>query len=218
MTTKIISVFVFTLLLGALVATKAVAADTPKEQTLPFKVEGMYLEGCACDMPCPCELTGLKSGCEGVGAVRLRGDSSYNGVSLSGCKIAFALVPTKWVRLYIDAKSEAQAAAAREFVKAAFKKIGTIEEVRNAKVELGQKEGKYYLKVDGGKVMDLLSEPVLGGDGKTALSYSNTKNLFTRTFRQGRTLNCTFKDGDRAFKLKDSNSYFNERMNNEGKL
>jgi hypothetical protein len=199
-------------------ALSALAADEPAAATKPFKVEGLYLEACGCDLPCPCELIGLKHGCEGVGAVRLRGDSSYNGVSLAGCRIAYATVPTKWVRLYIDAKGEAQLAAAMEFAKAAFAKFGAIEEARAAKVEMGQKDGKYYLRVDGGKVINMTSEPVLGGDGKTALSYNNTKNFFTRTFRQARTINCTFKDGNRQFQHKDTNSYFNETMKNEGKL
>jgi hypothetical protein len=181
----------------------ALAADQPAASAKPFKVEGLYLEGCGCDC---------------VGAVRLRGESSYNGVSLAGCKIAYATVPTKWVRLYIEAKGEAQLAAATEFAKAAFAKFGTIESARAAKIEMGQRDGKYFLRVDGGKVINLSSEPVLGGDGKTALSYSNTKNLFTRTFRQAKTIQCTFKDGNREFHHKETNSYFNEYMKNEGNL
>jgi hypothetical protein len=218
MIAKILSTFAVAWLLGVPAATTVHAADTPREPKAPYKVEGFYLEGCACDLPCPCELTGLKHGCQGVGGVRLRGDSSYDGVSLAGCKIAYAGMPGKWVRLYIDAKSDAQAAAARGLAKAAFKSWGDIESVRDVKIEMGHKDGKYHLKVDGGTVIDLSSEPVLGGDGKNPLSYSNTRNLFSRTFRQARTLNCTFKDGNREFKLKDSNSYFNESMRNEGKL
>src|SRR5205807_6337661 len=39
------------------------------QEKLPFSVSGTFVEGCSCSGPCPCELTGVAHGCNGVGGV-----------------------------------------------------------------------------------------------------------------------------------------------------
>jgi hypothetical protein len=56
----------------------------------------------------------------------------------------------------------------------------------------------------------MMTEPLLGGDGKTPIVHSNTA---IGTVMQARTVKGSFHDGDRSFVLEDSNSYFNESLN-----
>src|SRR4051794_6944000 len=77
------------------------------EAKSPFTVAGTYVEGCSCSAPCPCQLTGVAHGCNGVGAITLT-SGSYRGVALNGVKIAYATVPGEWVRLYVDVRDPQQ--------------------------------------------------------------------------------------------------------------
>jgi len=183
-----------------------------------WKMQGVFVEGCSCNAPCACELTGdVEMGCQGVGALELNG-GSYMGADLKGAKIAYAGVPGQWVRTYVDAKSDKQREAAMEFAKGYFKDWGTMEASKAAKIDIMGKDGKYTVKVDDGKIFALETEPVLGGDGKTPVTHTNTKSKLSPIFKQAKTMSCTFQDGERKFELKSSNSYFNDKVKSEGML
>lgn len=182
-----------------------------------WSVKGTFIEGCSCNMPCGCELTGVEMGCEGVGVLSLTG-GSYNGVDLTGAKMAYAMVPGDWVRLYVDAKNDAQKNAAIEFAKGYYGGFGKLESASAGKIDIAGKDGKYTVKVNDGKIMQLTTEPVLGGDNKTPITHTNTKSNLSSVFMQAKTVSGTFSDGDRKFELRDSNSYFNTNLKSEGTI
>src|SRR5258708_4898747 len=127
---SMLSIFAVVLSLTS-VSIKSGAA--PEKQD--FTVSGSYFEGCSCMGVCPCEVTGVKMGCAGVGVFSVT-SGTYNGKDLSGAKIAYATVPTKWVRLYIDAPTEESRTAAKAFGKAVLSAFGPIESTKNAKVAI----------------------------------------------------------------------------------
>jgi len=182
-----------------------------------WNAEGMYVEGCSCMGVCPCELTGVKDGCQGVGAITLK-SGSYNGADLSGAKIMYATAIGQWVRIYVDAKDEATSKAAGDFAKDFFASFGKVEAVKDAKINFSGKDGKYTVTVDDGNTLKFTSEPVLGGDNKTAMTHTNTKNLLSPTMMQGKTLSASYKDGERSMTLEGSNSFYNPRMKSKGTL
>lgn len=184
----------------------------------PFAAAGTYVEACSCSAPCPCELVGLEMGCEGVGAASLR-SGSYMGVSLAGVKIAYGAAPGTWVRVYVDCAIAKQRAAATAFAKAVFSGFGKIEAVKEAKISISGQSGRYTVTVDGGKVMRFVTEPVLGGDNRTPISYGNSHNPMCPDFLQGKVVSGTYQDGERSITLeKGRNSYFNNRMRSSGRI
>ena len=204
----------------ALVAAGALAlgaSSTLAEGDKPFSVSGTYIEGCNCSIVCTCVLTGFMKGCEGVGAMALT-SGSFNGEDLAGVKIAAGIGLGSWVRVYVDAKDAKQSAAAGEFARTAFAPYGKVEAVTDAKIDISGADGKYTLSVDGGKVMALTTEPVLGLDKKSAVAYTNFPDPLNPTIYQGKTVSGSFKDGAHSFKLAASNAFFNPTMKSEGKL
>ena len=180
-----------------------------------FKVSGMYFEGCSCAGPCPCELTGVTMGCQGVGLFTFNAGSTFNGQSLAGVKTAYAVAPGSWVTVYVDAPAAKRAAAAA-FMKAALAGFGPIESVTNTSISITGSNGAYSGTV--GKVMTIKTVAVLGLDGKTPLTYSNIKDPVHPVIMQGKTVSCTYKDGKHKFDLKDTNAYFNTHITSSGKL
>jgi len=199
--------------LGVLAILPASAAP-PKHD---FTVAGEYVEGCSCAAVCPCELTGLKMGCLGVGALKFS-SGTYNGADLTGAKIAYATMPSKWVRLYIDAKSPAQARAVKAFGTAIYTAFGKVEETKDAKIAFTGANGKYTVKVNGGALMTLSTAPVIGGDKKTAVVHSNINDPLNPTMYQGTTVSSSYHDGPRKINLKGTNSFFNAQMQSSGKI
>ena len=47
---------------------------------------------------------------------------------------------------------------------------------------------------------------------------SNINDAVHPVVMQGKTISCTFSDGERSFTLSDSNSYFNDNIKSSGKL
>jgi hypothetical protein len=182
-----------------------------------YSVSGIFVEGCSCSAPCPCELMGVAHGCDGVGAMTLS-SGSYMGTSLAGAKIAYATTPGEWVRLYVDTANPAQQAAVTAFAKAVYAPFGPIESVKPAKIDLAGDAGHYTLSVDGGNTMLLTTQPVLGGDNRTPITISNIHDPVHPTVMQGKTVTGSYHDGDRSFTLKDSNSYFNGHVKSKGKI
>jgi hypothetical protein len=80
--------------------------------------------------------------------------------------------------------------------------------------------GAYTVTVDGGKIMKYTSAPVLGGDGRTALSHSNVFNPLTSVFLQGKsTAPTVYRDDARTIQLDAGrNAYFNDMMQTSGQL
>jgi hypothetical protein len=186
--------------------------------TTDFSVEGMFVDCCSCPPPCPCEVTEVAMGCMGVGAHQIsRGN--YAGEDLAGVQIAHAKVVGKWVNLYIDAKDEEQQAAAEKFGRAAFAAFGPIQEVKAGKIEVSGADGKYTVTVDGGTIMRFETEPVLGGDGKNPIGYTNIKNAVNPTVYQGRCVSATYRDGNKKVTVENGrNSHFNPKLKSRGKI
>ncbi|MBE7547074.1 hypothetical protein KsCSTR_31080 [Candidatus Kuenenia stuttgartiensis] len=182
-----------------------------------YHIEGVFVEGCSCDIPCPCELISFNMGCQTVAALSLE-ESIFKGTDLTGVKIAYATKPGEWVRIYVDAKNEEQKQAAIAFAKIICAAYGKIESAGSAKIAFSGKGGNFAVTVDGGKIMVLTTEPVLGGDNATPVMHTNTKSKLNRVFMQGRVVSASFHDGERKFELKGSNAYFNTNMKCEGYL
>jgi hypothetical protein len=206
-------VFSFVLLLSLAVVARA--ADK-----VPFTVTGLYTETCACSVPCKCDLTGeVPSSCIGVGAFKLTA-GNFAGADLSGVSIAYAGKPGEWIRIYIDAPDLTHRAAAEKLARAAFAPWGTMEAIKDAKIDIAGTYGAYTVTVDGGKIMKYTSAPVLGGDGKTALSIGNVLNPLTSVFLQGKSTEPTvYRDDSRSIELSEGrNAFFNDKMMTSGQL
>ncbi len=193
-------------------------APEQKPEPKPFAIDGYYAEACSCGTPCPCELTGPIMSCKGVGAYVFT-QGSYGGEDFSGTRLAYSLYIGQQVRLYIDAPDAAKRAAAERFARVALAAFGPIQSAREAKVELTGKDGAYTIRVDGGKVMQCTTEPMLGGDRKTPIVHSNTFDALNPVMYQAQCTGCSYSDGEMKIELeKGRNSYFNAHMHASGKL
>jgi hypothetical protein len=172
-------------------------------------IEVIWVEGCSCDVACPCAFIGkFASMCQGA-AVNIVKSGLYNGVDVTGAKLVWAGHAGHWIYVYVDA-SEQQREAAAALAKAAFSPLGKIEALKGAGIDFSGEGGKYKLTVDGGKTLEMTTEPVLGGDQKTPIVHSNT---VIGTVLQAKTINGSFQEGDRSFTWANSNSYFNDNVN-----
>jgi hypothetical protein len=193
-----------------------VSAET-ENNDIEYRVVGTFLDGCACNVPCPCEFSGsFKEGCNQIGVLVLT-SGTYKGVDLAGAKIVEAGLAGSWTHIYVDA-SDAQREAATALAKAAFSVYGKVEAVKNASIDLAGKDGRYKLTVDGGKVVEMTIEPVLGVDQRTPIILTNVPSAFGSTVMQARTIQGRFQDGNRSFKLENSNATFNDRVKSQGKF
>ena len=186
----------------------------------PFKVTGLYTETCACHAPCACELTGdMPSSCQGVGAISIS-SGRFGNEDISGVKFAYATKPGQWVRVYIDAPDAARRAAAEKFTRSAFAAWGTMEAVKDAKIEISGQMGNYTVAVDDGKTMAYTIAAVMGGDGKEPLAHHNTHSTLSKTFLQAKSSQpTTFHDDTRSFEIEAGrNGYFNDKMKTSGSL
>jgi len=199
------------------VATLLPSAAAWPAETGEYHAVLTFVEGCSCSVPCTCDISGLKHGCQAVGVVAFS-SGTYNGVDLTGAKIAYATAPGDWIRLYVEAKTPQQETAVTDFGKAAFKEYGKLEGVKKSSVSITGKAGRYTLSVDGGKIMDLTTEAVPGGDKKTPISYNNTMNPLSPTVMQGKTVKGSYHDGERSFTLEGSNAFFNSAAKSSGKV
>lgn len=196
--------------LGIVSLSTAWAADKQ-----PYKVEGTFVEGCSCKQPCAAAFMNVDPGCRYIGAMELSA-GSYKGGDLAGVKIVAVQGEQKWVRIYLDVPSAKQHEAAEAFARGYLKDFGTVEAVKDAKIEIAGKDGKFTVKVDGGKIMEFSSEPVFGGDKKTPVVHSNVLDPLNTMFYQGKTVHAEFKDDNRSFKLDDSNAFYNPEMKVSG--
>lgn len=192
------------------------AIETQAQQK-PFEFHGIYLEGCTCKVVCSCDLEGeMVKGCHVMGAMMIT-SGSYDNFKLSDVIIAFA-IGDKWVRIYVQSKDPAQNEVASDMVRAIFGSYGAIESIRSAEIELSGSNGNYTLKVDGGKVIYLKTQPILGADGKTAITYMNYPDPLFQTIMQAKVISGTYNDGDHHFTLEGTNSFFNQDWTVFGKI
>ncbi|MGD1157062.1 MAG: DUF1326 domain-containing protein [Terriglobia bacterium] len=202
------------LVMASTVAGRAWGAGDEK---VPYRATVLFVEGCSCSIPCTCEMGEMKHGCQGVGAFAFTA-GTYKGVSLAGAKLAYATSPGNWIRIYLQTKDAKQQEALADFAKKAMADFGKVEDVTAAKIEITGTGGKYTLAVDGGKIIQLETEPVLGLDKKTPMSYANTFNPLSPTVFQGKTVKGSYQDGGHSFTLATSNSYFNPGASTGGTI
>jgi len=186
------------------------------EQT-SFEVKGIYLEGCNCNMACTCDLEGaMVKGCQLIGAMIIS-SGTYAGSKLSDVKIAFA-IGDNWVRIYVHSKDSAQNKIAGELGRKFLSAYGTVEKIISAEIKIFGSNGNYTLKVDGEKVINLQTQPVLGADEKTAVTYTNYPDPLFQTIMQGKVVSGSYEDGEHHFTLKGTNSFFNQDWVLSGKM
>lgn len=200
----------------ALLAVSAYASGG--KAATPFHYMGMYLEGCSCGAPCPCELTGVSMGCEGVGFFQAKAGSSIGGADFSGTKMAYATKPGEWVVIYVDAPTAGKRKAMEAFARKALGPFGKIEAVKDAKISIAGSGGNYTAMVDGGKVCMYKSTVWKGGDDKGPMVYSNIHDPVHPVVMQSKTTSSKYKDGAHEFDLKDSNGFFNPSIHSTGKM
>lgn len=183
----------------------------------PFHYTGYYAEACSCSAPCPCEMTGVTKGCLGVGAFAFE-SGSYDGMSISGCRAAYATGPGEWVLIYVDAPTPAKKKALTAMLTAVLSGFGKVEAVKDAKVALTKRGDHYWCSIDGGRIGNFETTPVLGLDNKTPLKYSNVKDPLHPVVMQGNNVETHFNDGGHSFDLKDSNAFFNGSISAKGSV
>jgi len=155
-------------------------------------------------------------GCHVMG-VMIISSGNYHGKKLSGGKIAFA-VADKWVRIYLQTSDKDQFEIISTMCREMFAEYGTIESIRNADVKLTGNDGNYTLSVDNGQVILLKTKPILGADGKTAVTYTNYPDPLFHTIMQGRVESGSYNDGEHHFTLENSNSFFNQEWQISGRM
>jgi hypothetical protein len=190
-----------------------VAIGTPAKQ--PYHFDASFIECCSCRDVCVTEITGRDAGCHGFGAIKFR-TGSYAGKDISGTAAAFAFDSGKWVRIYIDAPDK-QRAAVTNLMKAALADWGKLEGIRNGSVRLTRNGDAHSLIVDKGHTMMLVMKPVLGGDGKSAVTHTNLASPLHSSLMQGVTSSAQFSDFH-PFKLAATNGFFNEHCVMKGGL
>lgn len=191
------------LLLAVIMGVTAFSATPAKK---PYRLVGTYVEGCECNAPCGCEISGLEKGCQGVSALKIT-SGSYDGKSLAGAKVAIALAPGDWTRVYVDAMPS-QRPAVSALARAIASGFGKVEAVKYAPVSFSGKDGSYNVAVEHGIILQLTTKPILGADGKRPVAITNVKSALSSTFYQGKSVKGSFKDGGHDFTLAGTNSYF----------
>src|SRR5712691_13530338 len=124
------------------IAAAVIAASASAADKQPFRIKGTYVEGCSCGIPCGCELVGAEKGCQGVGALAIS-SGKFKGTALSGAKIAYAVSPGQWIRLYVDSRKPEQREAALDFAKAYFADWGKLETAREAHIDQSGSAGNF---------------------------------------------------------------------------
>ena len=155
---------------------------------MSYSVEGDYFETCNCTVACQCIMLSpaTNDSCQAFAAWHItRG--TKDGVDLSNLNVALALYSPKkmtdggWkVALYLDERAKPDQAQALGAIfsgqagghlAAVVPLIGTVTGVTAAPISFEKTNGKRQLKV--GKLLEMDSEELMGGDGKTAPVISN---------------------------------------------
>ncbi len=181
------------------------------------QLSGQYVEGCNCSMPCPCPmLANFKEHCTGAFALVLE-SALVGSTDFSGVKVAWAGRAGEEIYVYVDAPRP-MAETARAFARDLFSDFGKILTIRDTRIEVAGGKGKYTLAVDGGRILELVTEPVLGADGRTPIRIVNSLTEWLPTIMQGRTLRGSYRDGTLSFNLSNSNAFFHDEFRYRGSL
>jgi hypothetical protein len=184
----------------------------------PFSIHATFVEGCTCPvLACPCDLTGVSNGCKGMGAILIH-SGVYQNTDLAGARIAFSMMRGQWVKVFVDGRDKDQKAAAEAFAREALKDYGPVRWAQPGKVDFVGQGGDYLVTVNDGHVMQMMTEPVIGGDGRTPILHSNTRDRLNPTLCQGKVSKAHYDDGEETFSLEGSNAYFDETMLAAGRM
>lgn len=183
----------------------------------PFSIHATFVKGCSCPGPCAGELTGAVTGCKAVGAILVH-SGLYKNADLAGAKIAYAVQRGQWVKIFVDGRDRDQKAAAEAFARDALKDLGPVRWVQPGEIDITGQGGDYLVTVNNGHVLQMVTEPVIGGDGRTPIMHTNTKDPLNPTLCQGKTSRAAYNDGEEAFTLEGSNAYFDENMLATGRM
>lgn len=175
------------------------------------------MEGCACPVACSCDLNGaMAKGCSVIGAM-LISKGAYGSGDLSGCDVSY-IAKDGWVKLYYSAPNKSQVGALNDWANAYFSGFGTVKSFEPAKIAVMGVNGSYTLSVNDGATAEVSVAPILGGDGKKPIVYSNYADPMIPVIMQGKTISGAYKGSDGAFELKDSNAFFNPNWKTSGKI
>ncbi|KAA0226235.1 DUF1326 domain-containing protein [Fimbriimonadia bacterium ATM] len=207
------------MMLGLITAAVQVTTVTATVPALKgqLQYEGYYVEGCSCSAPCPCELTGVAMGCEGVGGFYFR-RGTFEGQDISGTRMAYAVAPGSWVICYVDAPTEAKRAAVASLARTAFAAWGKMEAVKATSIQVSAANGNLSMKINGGAICTLTAKPFLGMDKKNPIKISNINSVLHPEVWQATVETCTFNDGGHQFEIKGSNAYYNPTIKVSGSL
>ena len=97
-------------------------------------------------------------------------------------KFAYATTPGDWVVCYVDAPTAAKRKAGAALATAAFGGWGKMGPVKTAPIAITGGKGKYTLKVDGGKIMTLTTQPYVGLDKSKPIVYSNINSVHSNMY------------------------------------
>ena len=186
-------------------------------QAAAYTIQACYIEACSCTGPCSHDLFGAANTCKKIGALQIL-SGAYQAGDLSGAQIVFAAVPGQGVKVYVDGRDRDQKALAAAFASELLKEYGEIKKVQEAKIEFFGKSGDFLITVNDGQILQLETEPVIGGDERTPISYGNTRNRISPALYQGRVRKGIYGDGDGAFRLEGTNVFFNENVMSSGRL
>ncbi len=181
-----------------------------------YTYNAVFMEGCSCHDVCISEITGKDAGCHGMGAISFK-KGSFDGVDTSGAKVAFVWDSDKWVRVYVDADSEAKRKAVVDFMKIMLDGWGTYEGASPAKIDVTNNAHEMSFTINGGSTGAMSVKPILGGDGKTGVAYDNLKSPMHSKLWQGETVNATFSDVH-SFTLQGTNAYYNLACTMKGQI
>ena len=184
--------------------------------TKPFHFQGTYAEGCACPVACSCDLNGaMAKGCNVIGVMMIS-KGKYGAGDLSGCNVSY-IASNGWVKLYYQVAKKSQVGTLKDWTNAYFSGFGKVQSFEPGKIAFKNAGGSYTLSVNDGKTANVQIKPMLGGDGKKPIVYSNYPDPMIPVIMQGKTVSGAYKGTD-GFALKDSNAFFNPHWKTSGKI
>ncbi len=182
-----------------------------------FRLQGTFIEGMNCKDQSPATLTTFSNGCQGIGVLSLTG-GKYLNVDLKDAKIAYAVSAGDWVRIYVDAQNPVQREAAITFARDFLAPYGRIDTAREARIQITGTNGNYTAMVDNGNILQLTTQPILGGDNQHPVVIDNSKSKLSNKLYQGLAVQGSVKDGNRQFDLRNGVAFFNNDLDSKGTL
>jgi len=183
----------------------------------PYLIKGDQVEGCECTSVCPCVFANdVPFGdCRGSMVWHIR-EGHYGATDLSGLSFALALTKSgknvpkamgHWEGIiYVDSKaSTEQKAGIVDFLSTNWGKAFAKIDVRSEPIDFKKDGDKYEVRV--GKVGELKTTPLKGGDGKVPTIHHATFSLIP-VLHCATTTENTYSDGAVKWDFKDRNSFY----------